>query len=298
MEIDPKHGSIERLSNGQHVVRVIGKSHLANLEGVTCENPEDPEDQRIYSKVFRHKRIYLPDEADKAQKDVLFLHKADTIVLGMTGYSSIKPADCAAWGVKPGAYERACEEIMANMVYSIRDEYPNVTICIADGASDMGVDQAVINTARRLGIPHLGHSCPQYMMYVVDDEDPVLVSANQEEYSDAFIQNLHILCSVGGRLQALMHDIKAAIVWNKKVILFDLVKTISANRGGPPARSADGAVQDATAAFLDAIRLYQLDGERVNPYDTLREWVKVETTRVVRQLVSPEVAFSKWKRQI
>ncbi len=297
MKIDPKNGSITRLTNGHHLVRIVGKTHLANLPGIVCKNPQAPEAKRIYEKRFTQKRIYLPFEADIARESILGRTREDSIVLGMTGYSSIKPEDCAAWGIQPEAYEAACQEVLANMVLAIRTEYPRVNIAIADGASDLGVDQAVIGVSRHLNLPHLGHSCPNYMMYVKDDHDTVLVSNTQDEYSDEFIRSLDILCSVGGRLQALLHDIKAAILFNKKVLLFDLVRTISINRGGPAARGADGGVHDATSAFLAAIRLFQGENQ-TQSYEAMRDWVRDQTVKVTRPLVSPQSAFSKWQRDL
>jgi hypothetical protein len=297
MTIDPKHGGVERLHEGTHIVRMLGKSYLLEQPGVFCENPDAQETERIYAKRFERKRIYLPDEAELARGEVLSFGEQDTINIGMTGYSSIKHEDCAAWGIQPGAYERACEEILANMVLALRNEFPGLKIGVCDGASDMGVDRAVINASRALDIPHLGHSCPGFMMYVQDDDDPVLVSATQEDYSNAFIDSLNFLCSVGGREHALMHDIVACIIKNKKVLVFDLIRSISTNRSGPPARDEKGKVQDATAAFLETIKMFQPIGQTLNPYEDLRNWVREAVVRETRKLVTPLTAFSSWKQE-
>ena len=89
-----KEGTIERLADGSVVVKVTGATHLAGRPGVLCLNPEDPEAERIYSKSFTTKPIYLPHEYDRAFKECL--RGNDVVVLGMNGYSELNAAQCAA----------------------------------------------------------------------------------------------------------------------------------------------------------------------------------------------------------
>ena len=61
-----KEGVIERTPEGV-VVRCLGGSYLLEQAGVECENPQALEGERTYRKVFRNRRIFLPNELDAAQ---------------------------------------------------------------------------------------------------------------------------------------------------------------------------------------------------------------------------------------
>ena len=283
-------GMIHRKSDGV-VVRMVGQAHLLEQAGVVCENPDSPEEERIYAKTFVNKRIFLPDQFEQAKAEIL--GSDNQLILGMTGYSSIKPKDCADWGIKPGAYEAACEDILGTVIRGLRKTFPGTTIKLFDGASDMGVDRALINVARKLNIEHLGFSCPKFMFYVNDDDDAVYVANSQKEYSDAFIRELDILYSVGGRMQALEHDMIAAIVYNKRLVPLEVLKAISTN-GGPPARDADGKVLDATAAFYQAIHMQSRGKYSNDPYADLRCHALEVTESIARGILPPESAFGSW----
>lgn len=286
MNIGP-NGVVFR-DGGETVVQMVGKKDLANIPGVTCTNPDAPEAERIYEKRFSQKRVILPEDQDALS----MLHGENLVVLGMTGYSSIKPQDCADWGLKPGAYEAACQDLITNVIKSLQAEFPGIQIAIADGASDMGVDKAIIAAANRLAIPHMGFSCPAFMFYVNDDDAAVYVAPSQADYADAFIRNLSILISAGGRMQALEHDMLAAIKYNKRLILANILKAISTN-GGPPARDASGRVLDATAAFQQSIvSLVPRGTYSSDPYADLRTEMTTQAVRVARTLLTPNVAFA------
>lgn len=281
-----QNGEVVR-EDGVTKVRIAGKAHLLSIEGVTCLNPDAPEPERIYEKSFKRKRVLLPGDADALK----VLQGENVVVLGMTGYSSIKPADCQAWGIQPGAYEAACARLLTTVIDQLRAEFPGIDLRIADGASDMGVDKVIMDVAVAKNIPHLGFSCPNFMFYVKDDDLPVYVGPSQAEYADAFIRALNILIGANGRMQALEHDMVAAIKYNKRLILANVLKAISTN-GGPPARDAEGKVIDATAAFQQCITSLVPRGQySSDPFADLETELVTAATRVTRGLLPPALAY-------
>lgn len=290
MDILAKEGTIERLDKG-FIVRVKGKTYLASEPGVTVENPDAPEAERIYAKRFVNKRIYMPDEYEKAVREIL--RGNDVIVLGMNGYSTLTEAQCRAWGVRPGAYEQACIGIIKILFQSLTSTFEGLDIRFADGASNVGVDWALLKAARSLNRPHLGHSCPKFMFYVVDDEDPVYVAETQAEYASAFIDSLDILIAANGRMQAFRHDIMAVFEKLKHVIPVNVLKSISTN-GGLPAIDADGRIEDAVETFEQRVHLVaqRMVYASNDPYRDLVAHICEEATGIVRPLISPERAFA------
>ena len=284
-------GSIRRLPDGTVEVSITGKTSLAGMPDVICDNPEDPEDQRIYRKIFSETPIYLPDEYDKAVREILRTGN-DIIVLGANGYSSLTEEKCQAWGVRHGAYAAACESLLYNMVRFIQDHFPGVDIRFAHGASHMGVDGAIIATANALNRPQLGHSCPKFMFYVEDNGIPVYVANTQAEYADAFIESLDILVAANGRKQAFQHDIAAAFEKLKHVIPVNVLRSIS-DTGGPPAIGADGHIEDAVAAFEQRVHMMamQLGFTTADRWTELVEHLNATTITICRRLLSPARAF-------
>lgn len=289
MDILAKEGTIERC-DGYHVVRVKGQTHLATIAGVVVENPEAEEPDRIYAKRFDKKRIYLPDEYERAVREIL--RGTDVIVLGMNGYTELTPEQCAGWGVRPGAYEQACIGILKHLYAALVSAFPGLDIRFADGASFVGVDRSLITAARELNRPHLGHSCPKFMFYVDDDDDAVYVADTQADYANAFIDSLDILIAANGRKQAFRHDIMAVFEKLKHVIPVNVLKSISTN-GGLPAISADGRIEDAVEVFEQRVHLVaqRLIYASNDPYRDLVAYICSEATGIVRPLISPERAF-------
>jgi hypothetical protein len=289
MTISPE-GIIERQADGSFVVKVQGKPYLASEPGVVCENPQAKPEDQIHTKVFRNKRIFMPDQYKDAVAATLTGN--DVIVLAMNGYSSITPEKLLAWGVKPGAYEAACEGILKSMCNTLNTTFPGIDIRFADGASPMGVDKAVIKTARDLNRPHLGHSCPKFMFYVDDDSDPVYVAATQPEYAEAFIDSLHLLVAANGRKQAFEHDIDAVFKKLKQLITVNVLRAISTT-GGPPATDGKGNIEDAVACFEQRVHMVSQRMYSTNDsYGSLVGLICERTTDIVRPLLSPERAFA------
>ena len=286
-----KEGRIYR-EGATTVVEIMGKAYLLKEPGVTCVNPEAPEADRIYRKIFTKKKIYLPDELEAAISECL--PNRYRMVLAMNGYSSIKPAQCAAWGVKVGAYEKACSVLLDYTVNKARSRFRDMALCCVHGASDMGVDKAVMDYCRKERIQQMGFNCPQYMFYVLDDDIPVYVAATVEEYSRAFVKTADVLIAANGRLQAFRMDIMAVFEYDKVVIPVNVLKLISTT-GGPPARNADGTIEDAVAHFLQ--RVYFV-GQHVFESGLNRDaWANALTeldqilTHIMRHILPPEVGL-------
>ncbi len=282
-------GIIEKQSDGSFVVKAQGKPYLAQEEGVTCENPQAKPEDQIHCKVFRNKKIFMPGEYADAVEAVLTGN--DVVVLAMNGYSSITPEKLQAWGVRPGAYEAACEGILKSVFQALHTSFGGIDIRFADGASLMGVDYAVIKTARDLNRPHLGHSCPKFMFYVKDDKDPVYVAATQAAYAEAFIDSLHLLIAANGRKQAFEHDIDAVFKKLKQLITVNVLKAISTT-GGPPATDGKGNIEDAVACFEQRVHMVgqKLYGT-IDTYASLVGSICERSTDIIRPLISPERAF-------
>lgn len=294
MDILAKEGTIERTGSG-FTVRVKGKTYLKGRPGVICENPKAKEAERIYAKTFTRKRIYMPDEYDRAVREILSGN--DVIVLGMNGYSELNDEQCRGWGVRPGAYEQACIGILKAVYTTLTNAFEGVDIRFADGASafdQKGVDWAIIKAARDLNRPHLGHSCPKFMFYVEDDTDPVYVAETQADYASSFVDSLDILIAANGRMQAFRHDIMAVFEKMKHVIPVNVLKSISTN-GGLPAVDADGRIEDAVETFEQRVHMVaqRIVYSSSDPYRSLVGHICEEATGIVRPLISPERAFTK-----
>lgn len=283
-------GEIKRTQE-RVIVRIKGKENVLQIPGVRCINPNDALEERIYEKVFIQTPIYLPNEYDKAIKEVLRNGK-DIVVIGMNGYSVLNEEQCKAWGVKPGAYEAACESLLYGVTKLLIEKYNGIDIRFAHGASDLGVDKAIVKVATRLNRPQLGHSCPHFMFYVEDNGIPVYVGKDQPEYADSFVESLDILIAANGRLQAFKHDINAAFLKLKHIIPVNILKSIS-ETGGPPAIGPDGKIEDAVAAFDQRVHLMatRLGYTKPDKFNELVYHVEETVVALCRNLISPSRAF-------
>lgn len=273
------------------VVKAVGATHLAGVNGVVCLNPDAREAQRIYEKRFFRKPIFLARDYKRAYDSVL--KGPDVVVLGMNGYSSLTDEQCRAWGVQVGGYEAACAGILRATYKHLIANFPEIDVRFAHGASDLGVDGVIIKVAQQLKRPQLGHSCPEFMFYVPDDDVPVYVASNKAKYAESFIDSLHVLLACNGRVQAFEHDIDACFKKLKHVIPINVLRSISTN-GGPPAIGPDGKIEDAVAAFEQRMHMLycQRMGSHAGDYATLVKLIATETVTIARQTISPEQAFA------
>ncbi len=241
--------------------------------------------------MFRKRQIFLPDEYDQARK---VLAGRDVIVLGMNGYSSLKPAMLTRWGVPECAYEAACSQLLATVIKKMMDCYTGVDIRVVHGASDMGVDKAIITAALHMGRPQLGFNCPKWMFYVPDNDDfPVYVGESSDAYADRFIESLDVLIAANGRLQAFRHDIMAAFEKMKYVIPVNVMGSISTN-GGPEAIGVDGHIEDAVTAFESRVFMVSQQLGYIPKQDAWKNSIDRACNVVeyiCRNMLSPQRAF-------
>lgn len=275
------------------IARVLGSPSLGKTPGVECENPNAPEHERIYRKRFEKNRIFFgPKDYQRAISEILT--GPDVIVLGMTGYSSLKPEQCVQYGVKVGAYEKACEAALLN-VYRALMKFEGVDVRFAHGASaDLGVDSAIIKAAKKVNKYHLslGHSCPRFMMYVPDDGMPVYVGTSQADYSDKFTSSVNVLIAANGRMQAFEMDMTASIAKRKKLIPLNILRMISST-GGPPAYNAEGKIEDAVAVYEETVHTLDTQVYKANdPFAHGIAALQQKVTALVRPMLSPERAFA------
>lgn len=241
-------------------------------------------------KIFKRKPIFLPNEYDRA----IGAHILGTnvIVLGMNGYSSLSEEKCVAYGIKPGDYEIACASLMQNTIKNLQQQYEGITIRIAHGASNMGVDKAMINVGLKLNIQQLGFNCPNYMMYVEDDDIPVYVAKNEREYCEAFTEALDILITANGRKVTFEMDIDAMFKKHKDVIPVNVIRSIS-TMGGPPAINENGEIEDAVAFWY--LKMHHVSAEMgitgIESWNNLNNRVCGVTSDICRRIMPAPIAF-------
>jgi hypothetical protein len=252
------NGSVSR-EDGEFVVRTR-KKPWGDISGVVCVNPTAVEKEQIYEKRFKRKKIYLPDEYEVAIKEVL--SGQDVFVMSMNGYSQLSPDQCTRYGVEAGDYEEACAAILRKSILHLRGTFTGASLKCVYGASDTGVDRAIELVAKEFNITLLGFSCPEFMLYVKDDDTPVFVANTISEYADYYIRSLDLLVSTGGRAHALNHDIMASCIYNKRIHFIDVLNSLS-KTGGVPATISDGKggfkVDNAAAAFGMNISFFSRD---------------------------------------
>lgn len=286
-----QHGRVYR-DGDTTVVEIMGKAWLLNEPGVTCVNPAAPEPDRVYRRVFAKKKIYLPDEYDRAVAECL--SGRDVFVLGMNGYSAIKAEKCREYGIDPGAYEIACEELLEFAIRSLRAAFPDIDVRVIHGASAMGVDLAIQRCARRvLRDSELGFSCPEYLFYVQDDAYPVYVASSVHDYSQSFVRSCNVLIAANGRLQAFRMDIAAVFEHDKYLIPVNVIKLIS-RTGSPAAKNALGQIEDAVAHYEQ--RVFQV-GKQVTEGTAADRWkatgseVRDVLVNIARHVLPKEISW-------
>lgn len=285
--------------DGKVFVEVLNSPGSLSQPGVKCLNPEEKNvKRRIYQKVFSKKPIFLPDEYKTAIEK--YVAHVDNFVFSANGYSSINDEQCLRYGIQPGAYEEACSAIIRETILHLRKRFKGANLKLIYGASDMGIDMAIEKVAKEFNITPLGFSCPEFMLYVKDDEIPVYVGKDKDGYADFYIKTLDMLLCTGGRKHALQHDILAACVYNKRIHFVDVLNSLSCS-GGVPATIVkdDGSymVDNAAAAFGQNISFFSRDDAKVSApkdgdhWDAIFANVNSIATDVCRRKMSPYRKF-------
>lgn len=289
-------GKIERKKNG--TVIVTAKNVSDGLDDVICLNPKAKKEERIYQKTFLKKPIYFPNEYEKAIKEQIE-HK-DKFVISMNGYSTITDEQCLRYGIKKGAYEAACKATMMNVIKHLSSKFEGIDLKLIHGASWMGIDGVLQDVADNFNIKPLGFSCPRYMFYVYDNDIPVFVGKDENDYSDRYVQTVDFLICTGGREVALSHDVLAACKYNKRIHFIDVLNSLSTS-GGVPATivGKDGRtkIDNAAAAMGKNISFFTRENAvshtpaKGDLWDAIFADVCSQVTQTCRYNMSPDRMF-------
>lgn len=302
--MDINTGIIERTEDGGTILRQRGnKAYLLEVRGVFCENPDaDPQD-RIYAKKFpASKKIYFPDEYERARAEVLGVGSTKNLfVLGGNGYSDLGAERRQAWGVEEGAYEAACEGLFRWIIQNLNTDFAGIRIGVSHGASGVGIDAVLIKVAKDFDLPQLGHTCPGYLFYVdADDKVPVVCLETKEEYAAAFVQSLDLLIGCNGGEQAFMQDLASVFRYKKHYLPVDVLGAIS--RGGSLQGVSGGKVFDAVNALSNYVHL--IDMVPATPAADSYLHTLQQASEIVRAVarrsgnLSPQVAFVSLAQQL
>lgn len=263
-------------------VRMTGRPDLAKLPGVTVENPEAAPERQVCVKVFRNKHIYRDYERFRRDR----LTGPDLVALAANGYSTMDDPDLLE------AYVQASKGLLVAVYWMMKRSIPRLDIRLIDGGSKTGIDKALLLAADELKIPHVSHSCPEFMFWVEDDNDPVFVAPDQDAYSDTFIQSSHILLACNGGKQAFHMDIKAALDYEKDVVLVDLLGSLGREVDSKLIGS-NKKIVDAVSSFMRLVHVAtrHLSTSSFDKYSDLVLNVGQIATSVARSKVSPQAGY-------
>jgi hypothetical protein len=245
----------------------------------------------LVEKTFSNLRLVLEKDAAPVTE---YLKSENTLVVGPTGFSSLKPADLELLGLSEGDYEVGVEAYLCGIVVVLQKVFPGIHLVIADGASDSGVDRATISAANRLeqrGVGRIGHTCFKYLQYVKDEEGLVIVSDTPEDYAQVFTSHVDVLLGLGGRDHALELDIAAVSCSPTKLLVIpQLIKSISRDGTAPPVRCGDKLV-DATGLFGQHLRIVS-PREGTDPLQSIICGTAEEAIDICRRLVPAAQKFA------
>ena len=118
-----KDGYLERLPDGRVVCFSKGEKKVMEY-GSECLNPTAPEAEQIYRKIFSKLKIYLPNEYERAIKEVLG-EEPDRFIMSINGYSSLKVKERTDWGLGADEYEAGCEDLLYATIAGLRKRFMN-----------------------------------------------------------------------------------------------------------------------------------------------------------------------------
>ncbi len=291
-------GSV-RKEDGIVVVEAKGDPSCVDY-GAVCINPDAPEKDRVYRKVFKNKQIFLFDDYTKVVS--ILRSNPASFVLSMNGYSSLKKDWLTKYGIKEKDYEYACIAILKSIIDRLRLEFPGIRLYLTSGASDMGVDWSIEQVTHdpKYNLNLLGFSCPRYMLYVKDDpRDPVFVAPNSDAYADYYIKSLDFLVATGGRDQALKHDVIAACLAQVRIHFVDVLSRLSDNNVPAVIIDEKGKkkIENAPAAFGKNISFTNERQIVINNPKRLGKWggvfddIAENAIEVCRPIMPPENKF-------
>lgn len=146
-------------------------------------------DKTLFSQEFEKSKIYLPEETELSFKEILNLtweySKRSNLILSMVWYSSLKN-QLELWWVTTEQYEKFSTEIYKYIIEKIKNEFPKLNLLSIDGASDMWIDRALIETRKEHNLSWMSFSCPEYIRYVKDSGSAILISESADSYFKRF----------------------------------------------------------------------------------------------------------------
>jgi hypothetical protein len=274
---------------------VVGRTDLAEVDGVECANPDAAPDARVYTRTFHNpqKKIYTATQYETAMDT--HLRGKNVIVLGMNGFSRLTSQQCAASGVLPGEYEIACAIFLKAMVLHMQDAFPLADVRLTHGSSWMGVDRVIQEVAFALNRPQMGFTCLDFLWYAPDNDVPLHVSRQQTQYSEAFAKSSDVLIAANGRAQAYEMDYLGVLKFGKHFMPINILKLIS-RTGGPPAVNAEGKIEDAVAYFEQRMHsvnvIFGGPGAGRDPWQSAVNAAREIVTDVCRRVLPPEIRLT------
>ncbi|HIH24052.1 TPA: hypothetical protein HA251_03400 [Candidatus Woesearchaeota archaeon] len=177
---------------------------------------------------FDRKELYAPEEQQRYEERSL--RRGDDILwLGITGWTKPPKHYPACYGTSdnPKIYGTLVTALLMESVLALKTQ--GIQVDIRHGASDAGVDAAVLRVMEAIPVSGSGVNCPMYMPWVTDDTrgGPVLVAKNKDSYHDLYSQYHQILLVTGGRDVAFHHDYLRRLKGVGCSVVADVMQTVS-----------------------------------------------------------------------
>ncbi len=265
--------------------------YLSELPGVEVIEVEG---EKCVQKKFYRKPIFLAHEL----KQAVSLHlrrEPGSFVVSMNGYTTLSTDFLITYGIKPGAYKAACIRVFRTMLKNFRNRFPKTKVFVAHGAVDSEVDGALLQVKKEENLGGLGFSCPKFIFYVNDDDEPLYVANSVDGYADAYIQSLDFLISTGGRAHALTHDINASVLYSKIIYFVDLISMVAEVPvpSSVPLPGGGRQVENAAAAFRNNLAFFgsNLDRGSQTSFQLLDNDIFAVAEPVCRKVMPAELMF-------
>jgi hypothetical protein len=202
---------------------------------------------------FSNKKIYLPSEKEAYEKEVL-QKGPKTIWLGVTGWTKPPKHYTERYGMnnENGLYEKLVTTLLLENILELK--LNDINVDLRHGASNAGVDAAIMKVMETIKVSGSGVNCPMYMTWVADDTrgGPVYVAENKNAYHDAYSDFTQILIVTGGRDVAFYHDYLRRLKGTGFSVVADVIQTATDNivPGTEVMTGSDKAVLNNAAAYI------------------------------------------------
>jgi len=201
---------------------------ITRLPDGSCEVVAFEEGKPDNVKRFVNKKIYLPSEEEAFTVNEV-VYGLDVIWLGITGWTKPPTYYAERYGTCPekGIYEKLATALILESASTLVQN--GFRVDLRHGASNAGVDAAVMKAMELTGISGSGLNCPAYMPWVEDSNrgGAVFVAASKEDYHAAYSRLQKILLVTGGREAAFYHDYLKRMSGEGFSIVSDLIQIVS-----------------------------------------------------------------------